>query len=297
MKNILIIVLASSLFFACVPKDKEIKINKFSENLVVNSQVIPNSIMLVSLTRSFSILSDGYITSNSESKDSINNDLMNKLLVSDAIVTVSYGSTIDTLFMVSPGLYASISTPQLYDLEYTIHAIDKTNKLEITATEKMLSQVKFNTTNFVYENGNLKFNYQFSDPAEINYYMVNIYRKNENKASGANNKDPNTFLSNGNTVVASAIFTDINFNGETQDRVLTIPNYEPVDAQDTMVVTLSNISEGFYNYLSLRNKVNKNILSQVFNEPINYPTNVQKGLGYFSTHFPDSKVMILPIKL
>lgn len=296
MKNTALIILLGVLFFSCLPKEKEVKINKFSEKLVVNSQVIPNSVMLVSLTRSFSILSDGYTPANEDGGNTVSNDLMKKVLVEDAIVTVSYDNNIDTLFMLAPGMYASVSTPQYKDVEYTIHAIDKSHNLEITATEKMQAQVKFNTADFAYENGNLNFKFSFDDPAEINYYMLNIFRKNGNGTIDPNNADINTFLSNGNAYVGGDVFTDLNFNGTTTSAKIQLNDYAPVATQDTMIVTLSSISEGYFNYLSVRRKVNNNIMSQVFNEPITYPTNVQNGLGFFSTHFPDSKVLILPEK-
>lgn len=280
--------------FSCLPKEKEVKIDKFSEKLVVNSRVIPNSIMLVSVTRSFSILSDGY-TPGEGSEGTINNDLMSKVLVSDAIVTVTYNNQVDTLYMIAAGMYASLTTIQIADQNYTLNVIDKAHNLSITATEKMLSQVKFISADFVYENSALKFKYKFDDPSELNYYAVNIVRQN---SAAANNATPDitTFLSNGDNVVGTYVFNDLNFNGKTADAVIDLSDYVPVNTQDTMIVSLSNISEGYYKYLSLRRKVNNNIMSQIFNEPINYPTNVQKGLGYFSTHNPDAKVLILPIK-
>ena len=292
MKNIVVILLVICSLFACVPEDKEIKVDGFSEKLVVNSQVIPNSIMLVSLTRSFSILSDGY---SDTANASITNDLMEKLLVSDAIVTVSYGNTIDTLFMLAPGMYTSVSTPQYSEMPYTINAIDKDHNLEITATETMQEKVAFEEASFKYENKALKFKYKFTDPSSNNYYMINVYHKNS-KVIDPDNVDIYTFLSSGDELAANVIFPDINFNGKTFEGSVDLSYYEPQYAQDTMVVSLSNISEGYYRYLSLRQKVSTNILGLIFGEPINYPTNVQGGLGYFSTHFPDTRVLVLPLK-
>jgi hypothetical protein len=248
--------------------------------------------MLVSLTRSFSILSDGY-TDTAEA--SITNDLMEKLLVSDAIVTVSYSNKTDTLFMVAPGMYASVTTPQYSGIPYTLHAIDKDHNLEITATENMLGKVNFDEASFVYEDKALKFKYKFTDPSANNYYMLNVYHKNS-EAVDPNNVDVSTFLSSGNKYANSIIFSDLNFNGKTTYGTLDMSEYIPQYAQDTMIVSLSNISEGYYRYLSLRKKAGNNILTQVMGEPINYPTNVQGGLGYFSTNFPDTKVLVLPLK-
>ncbi|MFZ9847906.1 MAG: DUF4249 domain-containing protein [Flavobacteriales bacterium] len=292
MKNIFLILISLLSLFACQPKEKEIKVDAFSEKLVINSTVIPNSIMLVSLTRSFSILSDGYTNS---SEATINNDLMQKLLVSDAVVTVSYSNKTDTLFMVAPGMYASITTAQYSDVPYTLHAVDKEHNLEITATENMLSKVELDDASFVYEDKVLKFKYKFTDPSANNYYMINVYHKSS-AAVDPNNVDISTFLSSGNQYANSTIFSDINFNGKTTFGTLDMSEYIPQYAQDTMIVSLSNISEGYYRYLSLRQKAGNNILTQIMSEPINYPTNVQGGLGYFSTHFPDAEVLILPLK-
>jgi len=294
MRKIFFALAISTLFFSCLPKEKEVKIDKFSEKLVVNSRVIPNSVMLVSLTRSFSILSDGY-SHNEGENGAINNDLMSKILVSDAVVTVSYHNQVDTLYMLAPGMYASITTPQITNEEYTLNVIDKEHGLQVKAVEKMPSQIKFTYTNFVYENGVLKFKYKFNDPSEINYYAVNIVRQNSSNMNPAN-ADITTFLSNGANVIGTFPISDLNFNGTAVDAEISLSEYTPVSQQDTVVVSLSNISEGYYNYLNLRKKVNNNLMSLIFNEPINYPTNVEKGLGYFSTHFPDSKVLILPLK-
>ena len=61
---------------------------------------------------------------------------------------------------------------------------------------------------------------------------------------------------------------------------------ESVLPTDSLVMTLSNINEDYFNFLSLR-KRSQNLFTEIVNEPINYPTNVENGLGFFNTHFPD----------
>ena len=51
------------------------------------------------------------------------------------------------------------------------------------------------------------------------------------------------------------------------------------------LILLSNISEGYYQFLKSRER-SGNLLSDITNEPVNYPSNVNNGLGYFNTHYP-----------
>ena len=58
-----------------------------------------------------------------------------------------------------------------------------------------------------------------------------------------------------------------------------------VTFEDSLMILLSNISEGYYSFLMSRER-SGNFLAEATNEPINYPSNVENGLGYFNTHYP-----------
>ena len=55
---------------------------------------------------------------------------------------------------------------------------------------------------------------------------------------------------------------------------------------------MSNISPEYYKYLSIRND-NRYNLAGFASEPLNYPTNVQGGYGYFNLHVPDVRIFVM----
>ena len=158
------------------PDPIDISIDTPAPKLVVASQIIPNQVMIVSLTKSFSALS-------SETKgDSIPNNFLSDVLVKDAVVTVSYLSQTDTLTMITPGIYASINTLQYDYGVYTLKAKDIHSDMQISASSTILPLVPFDT---IYpavqvDNGHasVSLNYSFTDIPEVdNYYVINYYKK------------------------------------------------------------------------------------------------------------------------
>jgi hypothetical protein len=55
---------------------------------------------------------------------------------------------------------------------------------------------------------------------------------------------------------------------------------------------MSSISEDYFNCLSLRND-DRYSLAGFALEPLNLPTNVKNGYGYFNLHVPDARVFVL----
>ena len=62
--------------------------------------------------------------------------------------------------------------------------------------------------------------------------------------------------------------------------------FDGLKHDDSIAVTLSNISKNYYNYLVLRNE-SGSLYNQLNLEPLNYPTNVVNGYGFFNAHIPD----------
>ena len=85
------------------------------------------------------------------------------------------------------------------------------------------------------------------------------------------------------------MLSDKEMSGGLYEEVRKLHN---VKRTDTIAVTLSNISEGYYKFLSTYLK-SGNIINQITGEPIDYPTNVNNGYGYFSAHYPDVKIFDL----
>jgi hypothetical protein len=84
------------------------------------------------------------------------------------------------------------------------------------------------------------------------------------------------------------ILNDDTFEGLSHHDSLTVP-FRRFSAGDTVAVVLANISEDYYRYLSV-SLDSRNSVSFLISEPLNLPTNVQNGYGYFNMHFPDVRV-------
>lgn len=272
MKSIIISITALFLIVSCRPENIDIEVTPLNPKLVVFSHLIPDNAMIIAVTKSFSAL---------ESSDSLD---IEDLLVSGAQVSVSTDEGKIDLFEFSPGLYTSLSTPNTLGKIYDLLVIKDSDT--ITATSTMLQRVNFSeitpvvtkaaTDTTVYLDVKI-----VDNPLEKNWYAINVYQKEESLPSGT--IDPVNFFENGsNSLASTTLISDAEFAGTYEKSILI----ENVAADDSVVVTLSNISETYYNYLTLRGK-SGSFFQSLNLEPVNYPTNVVNGYGFFNTHAPD----------
>lgn len=272
MKRIIVAFLMVSLgFVSCVPEPIEINVESAPEKMVVYSHVIPDNAMVISLTKSFSLL------------DGVTADQYNSLLLGGATVKVSVDGQEYDFFELSPGIYASftdiLSNAEQFDLiAYyngdTIRATTQTSeKVDFTDVLPEVDKQPSDTT--------VSIRMQFQDVAgEENFYMINVYSKN----SGANSDfDAVNYFSNGNNNLEETILlSDLEFD-QSYDVKHT---FDGIAHDDSVVVTLSNISESYYKYLVLRSE-SGSLFNQLNLEPLSYPTNVENGYGFFNAHSPD----------
>ena len=82
------------------------------------------------------------------------------------------------------------------------------------------------------------------------------------------------------------------------DKTFDKPNFtysrkfEGVKATDTVALVLSNISKGYYEFLTAYQRAG-GWFNQLSGEPINYPTNIEGGFGYFNAYYPDYRIFYL----
>jgi hypothetical protein len=89
----------------------------------------------------------------------------------------------------------------------------------------------------------------------------------------------------------TVLLADTKFNGGTYgERFVVFP--KEYQTGDTIAVSLSNISEEYYRFMQLRVN-NKFGPLEFISEPLNYPTNVVGGRGYFNLYVPDVRFFIL----
>ncbi len=278
--------LLSILFNSCIPKPIDIKVDPPKPKLVVSSQIIPGQIMVVALTRSFSALSSAAHADSS-------NSYLDSIVTKNALVTVSYNGQTDTLPMLIPGLYLSINTLQQNYGTYKLYAKDYEGGLEASATTTLLPAVKFDTIIPKVEKGAkdtiVKVAYTFTDlPGVENYYVVSYFLKR----AGGSGVDVNNFFNRGsNQLSAIDLFSDKTFDNPsfTFTRDFIGVGIKPTD---TVALVLSNISKGYYEFLSTYKRAG-DWFNQLSGEPINYPTNVEGGYGYFNANYADYRIYYL----
>ncbi|MCX6183151.1 MAG: DUF4249 domain-containing protein [Bacteroidetes bacterium] len=291
MKKLAFFIFSLALLQGCLPKDKQIVIPAHEPKLVVFSQVIPNSVMIVALAKSFSILDSGYTNDDSGSANA-DSALLTNLLVTDATVVISYQGKTDTLVNMGKGVYVSLTIPQIVDETYEISVLDHKSKLQISASERMLSLVELKTTSLSQDkNGKFKLNYSFDDPAGSNWYMINVYQVDSTKMDSTQLQVQNLFGSGENQLAQTLFFSDQGFSDSNAAGSLEV-NIDTTITKD-FIIALSNISPQYYSYLDKRKK-SQNLFTEIFKEAINYPTNVKGGYGFFLTHHPSIKYIHLP---
>lgn len=270
---------------SCRPDPIPIKIPKAESKMAVASQVIPNSVMLISLSRTFDALTP--------TDTNPGNDLLNQILVAHARVTVSYNGKTDTLFKVAPGFYGTITTPLIEDVQYTLNVFDSSSGKSISAQTRLMKRIFLDTafTQFEMKKGDSLhwLNLTFKDIPGEDYYMVNIYKNTDFIKTGAINP-ANIFNINNNGDVSTLALSDQTFSNSTHTQKIDISNFRK---GDTCTVTISRIDKIYYTYLIQKQRSAQNGLGNFFGEPVNYTTNVNNGYGFFTAHWPDARILIL----
>ena len=273
MKNIFLFPLILGALFSCRPKPIDINVKPAEVKLVVFTQVIPNNVMIVTLTKSFSPLAGN------------TSDNLSALLVTGATVQIKSNNQTYDCLEVNPGVYVSVATSsftagQVYDL-VAISGADT-----VTSTSTMLSKVDFTnvlpSVQKLAADTNVFVDFTFNDISGIsNWYLVNFYKK-ETNAGGI---DASNYFENGsNNLVKSILLSDKEFSGTYQSKI----QLDDLKWNDSIVVTLSNINEKYFNFLGYRIG-GGGVFTQLNLEPISYPTNINNGYGFFNTFYPDIK--------
>lgn len=276
------------LLNSCTPKGIDIDVAPAESKIVVASQIVPQKNMIVSLTRSFSPL-EPIATS-----DQVPQELLNKFLVNNAFVTVSYNGQTDTLDMLIPGIYFSTNTLLTNYNDYTLTVYDPSTGLSASALTTMLPQVPFDTvypiiTRTPGVDTTVAIRYVLTDnPNEENYYVINYILK---QSSGGANLDISSYFGNGSNKILSEyeLLNDASFTNNVYSHLSTLQDVTP---NDSIAVEVSNITRGYYEFLTASKRTG-GLLTQLTSEPIHFPTNVVNGYGYFNAYYPNAKVFSL----
>ena len=261
------------------PEPLQIDIGQHEPKLVLSSQVIPGQIMIVNVSKSFGALE--YSEGNED--DSLTDQLLDQLLVDTALVTISYNNNIDTLFGLGNGFYISISTPQYTGTSYTLHVKDQETGMEASATSEMLPFVGFDSVSVAKKTSNntdfIEVYYKINDPVGDNWYMINFY-----STDTTNNSNQNIF--NSEAVESQTLpISDQEYAEGNLEGIYKLYDWE----DDTIFVSVSHIDKGYHEYLLARER-SVNSFGGFLSEPVSFPSNVEGGYGYFTTHYPDVRL-------
>lgn len=291
MKNIHLVFLAFLCLsiVACSPDPIDIQLPEYEPEIVVFSQVIPDAFMTVALTKTI----DG-LDFSEETGDTLSQNLLNSLVVTNADVTISYRDQTDTLFELGAGFYASVFTPSFINETYRLKIVTEDNEV-LTSENTMLPIVPFDQATPLVERTDtdtlVKFDFRIVDTPGENWYMINFYTNGQtNTEPDLEGIDINNFFESGsNFLKKTELISDVAFDGNTFEGTIELPE---ISQRDSMVVTLSNINEDYFNYLQIR-QTSSNFFTELIKEPISLPTNIEGGLGFFNTHFPDVRTFDL----
>jgi hypothetical protein len=277
----------AATLYSCEPKPIDIDVKPAEARLVVSSQIVPQKNMIIALTKSFSPLDP---ISNTEA---LTQNQFNRFLVYNAFVTISYANIIDTLRMLTPGIYESSNVLLMNNGTYTLYARDPASGQKIMAVANLLPKVKFDTVYPIVSklptDSSVSVQYKLSDNMnEENYYVVNYILK---QASTGANLDISSYFNSGSNKILSEfdLLSDVSFTNGSFSKETKL---KKVKTTDTIAVEVANISKGYYEFLTAY-KRSGDLINQLSGEPINYPSNVINGYGFFNAHYPDSRIFFL----
>jgi hypothetical protein len=266
------------IVFSCIPDPLEVNgIPIVKPEIVVSTQIIPDESLIVLLTKTFGALD--------ASDDSDPEELFDQIAVNDAFVTITGPNTVDTLVMIRDGVYGGITIA--FEAGETYHLYVKSETLGVvTASTVVKPQVSFEdieATIFYngFDDSLAQVTHTFTDPPGKNWYMLNV-QEVEREDLIENLLNPRAF---------TRLLEDASFDGQRyQETFRVFPrDYAP---GDTIAVSLSNISKEYYDFIKLRQD-NRFSFVEYLSEPVNYPSNVKGGKGFFNLYVPDIRPFIL----
>jgi hypothetical protein len=271
--------IVSSLFcFSCIPDPLGVdNIPKVKPQIVVSTQIVPGRSLVVLLTKSFGALEA------SEDTDPL--QLLSQIAIGDASVTVTGDGKTFQLINMGNGFYGDVPIPFQPEETYTLNVVSQSLGT-VHATTTVKSRIQFNNINATLYYNNFddtlaQITHEIQDPGGKNWYMLNV-QEVERKDIVENLLNPRAF---------TRLLDDYAFEGQLYKEVFRVI---PRDYRkgDTIAVSLSNISAEYYYFMKLRQD-NRFSFVEFLGEPINYPSNVVGGKGFFNLYIPDIRFFVL----
>lgn len=245
--------------------------------IVVSSQIIPDQSIVVFLTKTFGAL---------EASDRSDPEtLLNQIAVNDATVTITGPGGSYTLPSWDNGIYGRLVIPFEAGQEYELKVVSESLG-EVSAVTTVKPLVTFDKINASlhytdFDDTLAQVTYQFKDAIGKNSYMLNVQHIERDELL-EDLLNPNSY---------TRLLEDANFDGQEYGETFRVfpRDFAP---GDTITVSLSNISEEYYKFMQLRLD-NRFSFIEYLSEPINYPSNVKGGKGFFNLYVPDIRWFVM----
>ncbi len=261
----------------CLPDQLEVSgVPVAPTKIVVSSQLIPGQAVAVLLTRSI-----GALEANDNSDPTA---LLNQIVIADATVNIKGNGNTYALTYLGSGVYGAVNVPLTPGLSYTLDVNSPTTGT-VTATTLVKPVVTFDEVNaefyYVGRDTLADISYRMTDPVGKNWYMVTGQRVSQRNLQSR-------LL---NPRITTKLFDDTGIEGSVKEESFKVL-FDEVSQGDTVLVTLANISQEYYKFMKLREDTRFGLVD-FLGEPVNYPSNVEGGLGYFNLYAPDVRVFIM----
>lgn len=267
-----------TFLWGCLPEPLDVGgLPVVKPQIVVSSQMIPDGSLLVMLTKTFGALD--------ASDDSDPEELLNQIAVTDATVMLYGPEGSYELLSIDNGVYATSFIPFVAGEEYQLHVVSETLG-EVTATTTVRPMISFDDIRAdLYYNGYddtlAQITYRINDPPAQNWYMLNV-QEVERRDIVENLLNPRAF---------TRLMDDKAFDGQTFQETFRVFPRDFIPG-DTIAVTIANISKEYYDFMELRLD-NRYSFVEYLSEPVNYPSNVKGGKGFFNLYVPDVRTFVL----
>ena len=275
------IVLTTIALTSCLPDPLDVRdIPKAETQIVVSSQLIPGESLVVFISKTIGALDA------SDNDDEL--DVLNLIAVNDATVTIEGSFGVETLSFLGYGFYGGVDLEFIEGEEYRL-VVRSESLGEVEATTKAFPAVSFESIELEkYFNGFddtlAQVTYTLKDPGVENNYIITV--------QPISLDDPPIYERVLNPDVYTRLVSDEDFDGSELIGETFTTVWQDYEKGDTVMVTLANVSEDYANFIQLRldNRVG---LIEFASEPINYPSNVVGGRGFFNLYKPDIRFFVL----
>ena len=279
-----LLIALTALLWSCEPAEILIMVQPAPSEIVVASQVLPGDYMAVLLTRSFSALEGN--------EDSLSADFLEQILIKDAEVILSSKGQEYVLppFEDVDGVYVSEIPIDLDTDSVTLSVFDIAKNRKVTSITPVLPLLAPDTVRFIEEivdqDTIQSLIYSFTDPTGDHWYSISGFDPGGFADGIVNN--PFNFNGGDNGIFYDALISDqVIQNNHYADTI----KLDTLLFSDTIAFLFSNVSEDYFRFLDSRQRTG-GIIASATSEPINTPTNIQGGLGFFNVHKPSITLII-----